>query len=360
MKFNIKMLSIAIVAIAIVGSGLFFVEEAKPNEQINPTEEIKPNEEIVTIRVSGTTTPSVFEIANRLTGRDFLAEQGSTIEVIPFSGAEGGTNTLQAVLADQIDTSGGAIGLWVNAVGKGAKLKLVYPSAFATEESSKNEGLLVLENSSIYSIKDLVGKKIGVNVLGASADFTIRRFLKLNGLSIDQVQLIVIPAANEEQALRTKQVDAVGWTISGSVQYDMAVYRGGVRKLPNTSIYEVRGVKTVNAVVGFKEDFLQQHPETVRRYLRALDNASRYIWYEVRKNPDLVSKAYADISTEKGANPDLAKFYRGPKAAPDEIFYTDYDVQVWIDDFVESEQLESGKIKPSDVYTNEFNPYYKK
>ncbi|MFZ3058809.1 MAG: ABC transporter substrate-binding protein [Candidatus Methanoperedens sp.] len=346
MSNNIKFLSIAVIAVAIIGAGLFFAEEEKTKDEIVP------------VRGSATTTPSVFEIAKKLTGRDFLEEEGVKYEPVIIQGGEGGTVTFQALLSKNIDTSGGAIGIWVNAVGKGAKVKLVYPSAFATEESSKYEGLLVLENSSIYTIKDLVGKKIAVNVLGASADFTTRKFLVQNGLSIDQVQLVVVPAANEELALRSKQVDAAAWTISGSTQYDMTVDRGGVRKLPGTSIYEVRRVKTVNAVVGFREDFIQEHPETVRRYLRALDSASRLIWTEIRKDPERVQKAYADIAEEKGDNPKLAKFYRGPKAAPEDKFFTDNDVQVWIDDFVEAGTLKPGQIKPSDVYTNEFNPYY--
>ncbi|MFZ3058801.1 MAG: ABC transporter substrate-binding protein [Candidatus Methanoperedens sp.] len=347
MNNNLKILLIAVIAIAIIGSGLLFTNEEKTKE------------ESVLIRESVSTTPNNFEIVKKLTGRDIPEEEGVRIEQITVQGGEGGTVTMQALLTDNIDTSGGSISIWVNAISKGAKVKLLLSGSVT--EQPQYSGLLVLENSSINTIKDLVGKRIAVNVLGAEAEFIIKTFLKQNGISINQVELVVIPANNQEQILRSKQVDAVAGTTSGGTWFDRAVENGGVRRLPGTSSFEARGNQSLfTTSQGFREEFIEKHPDTVRRYLRAYDGARRIVWEEFNKDPERVRKAYADISEEKGGNPKLAKYYRGTRWSPENQFITDNDIQFWIDNFVESGILKPGQVKPSDVYTNEYNPQYKK
>ncbi len=343
---NIKLWSIAIIAV-VLGAGLFLTKE-----------EIQ-KEEIVPVRESVSTTPNNFELTKKLTGRDIPEEEGVKIEPIMVQGGEGGTVTMQALLADNIDTSGGSISIWVNVIGKGAKVKLLLPGSIT--EEPQHSGLLVLENSSIHTIKDLAAKKIAVNVLGAEAEFVIKTFLKQNGLSINQVELVVVPANNQEQVLRSKQVDAIAGTTSGGTWFDRAVENGGVRRILGTSSFEARGNQSLfTTSQGFREDFIQKHPETVRRYLKAYDSARRIVWEEFKKDPERVRKAYAEISEEKGGNPKLAKYYRGTRWSPENQFITDKDIQFWIDNFVESGVLKPGQLKPSEVYTNEFNPYYKK
>jgi ABC-type nitrate/sulfonate/bicarbonate transport system substrate-binding protein len=219
----------------------------------------------------------------------------------------------------------------------------------------------VLEGSGIHSIKDLAGKRIAVNVLGAEADFIIRTFLQQNGLTVKQVELVVVPAENQEQVLRSRQVDAIAWTTSGGTQFERTVEKGGVRRIPGTSSFETRGSQSLlTTSEGFREEFIKAHPDVVKRYLRAVDGARHIVWAEYQKNPERVRKAYAEISGEKGGNPDLAKYYRGPRWSPENQFITDRDVQFWIDKFVETGILQPGQIRLTDIYTNEFNPAYKK
>ncbi|HEX3048613.1 MAG TPA: ABC transporter substrate-binding protein [Bacillota bacterium] len=344
-KKTMKALVITIIVLFITGVG--FTKGEKPKE-------------IIPLRVSDSTTPTNFELVKKLTGKDILKEEGVILQPITVQGGEGGTVTMQALLANNLDISGGSISIWVNVISKGAKVKLVRP--VNSTEVPEYSGLLALENSGIHTIKDLIGKKIAVNVLGAEADFIIRAFLKQNGLSIKQVQLVVIPAANQEQALRTGQVDAVAWTTSGGNYFDRAVENGGVRRIPGTSSYEARGNKRMlNTAEGFRTEFIRKHPDTVRAYLKASDIATRLVLTEYQKDSERVQKAYADITEEKGGNPKLAKYYRGPRWSPkDNEFITDRDILFWIDNFVKSGILKPGQIKSSDVYTNEYLPYYQK
>jgi len=342
-----KIVSIAVVLLAIAGAGWLYSGGGQQAE--------KP----VVIRVTESTVPNNYELARKLTGRDILKEEGVTLDPITIQGGGGGTVTMQALLANNTDVAGGSISIWVNAIGKGAKVKLLLPGGVT--EQPEHSGLLVLEESSIHTIKDLVGKKIAVNVLGAEADFIIRTFLKQNGLAVNQVELVVVPAENQEQVLRSKQVDAIAWTTSGGTQFERTVEKGGVRRIQGTSSFETRGnTSLLTTCEGFREEFIKAHPDAVKKYLRAVDGAKRIIWEEYQKNPERVRKAYAEITEAKGGNPELAKYYRGPRWTPKNQFITDRDVQFWIDKFVEDGILKPGQVKLSDIYTNEYNPLFKK
>jgi ABC-type nitrate/sulfonate/bicarbonate transport system substrate-binding protein len=281
------------------------------------------------------------------------------LEQIPGIQGGGGTVALQALLADNVDSAGSAWPAWINIVAKGGKIKALLGTIVATKSNQPgNSGLLVLQESGIHTVKDLAGKKIAVNVLGAEADYVIRQYLKQNGLSIEQVQLVVVPMENQEQMLRSRQVDAVAWTSNGGTYFDMARERGGVREIPGTRNFDVKGENLLYAI-GFREDFIQKHPDTVRRYIRAYDSARRVVYAEFLRDPERVRKAYAEVSKEKGGNPRLAKYYQATSWSPVFPLIVDKDIQWWIDRFTENGVLKPGEVKPSDVYTNIFNPLYK-
>ncbi len=342
---SIVLIAIAI-AIAIAGAGWFAYKKSAPK-----------NENVV-IRELESTLPTQWELAKKLTGRDILLEEGVKLELIRSVQSSGGTTALQALLANNIDvTSESAWPAWINVIARGGKIKALLPFRVSTKDNDSNRhGLLVLNESSIHSIKDLTGKRIAVNVLGAEADYVIRLYLKKNGLSISQVQLVVVPVSQQEQMLRSRQVDAAS---SGGAEFELAVANGGVRQIPGTRNYETKG-EAVASGIGFRNDFIEKHPDAVRRYIRAYDLSRRIIYSKFQKDPERVRKAYAVISVEKGSNPRLARYYRPNLWTPDFPFIVDKDIQWWIDRFIEDGLLKPGQIKPSDIYTNEFNPLYKK
>jgi ABC-type nitrate/sulfonate/bicarbonate transport system substrate-binding protein len=200
-----------------------------------------------------------------------------------------------------------------------------------------------------------VGKKIAVNVLGAEADYVVREYLKKNGLSIEQVQLIVVPWAQQEQVLRSGQVD-VSASFSHAY-FGAASERGGLRELPGTRGFDIKG-NNLGSGQGFREDFIREHPAAVRSFITAYEKTQRLIWEEFNKNPERVKEAYAGIAAEKGGNPKLAAYYR-PGWSPDYPFSTDRDVQYWLDIFEAEGKLKPGQIKPSDVYTHKYNSFFK-
>lgn len=338
----------AIFVILIAGSWSFAVRK-----------EAAKTEDVV-IREIQTTAPTNWELAKKLTGRDILAEEGVRIEPVTSITGNGGTVALQALLAGNVDVGGSAWPAFINIIARGGRIKAVLPMhATTSSNEGGTQGLIVLENSSIRSIKDLAGKRIGVNVLGAEADYVIRQYLKKNGLSFSQVELVVLPVDKQEQMLRKGQIDAMSSGGIGGPYYEMALENGGVRQISGTTNYETKG-ETVLSAIGFRNDFIEKHPDAVRSYVRAYDRSRRIIYDAFQKDPERVRKAYAEVSIERGSNPALAKYFRATSWTPDFPLIVDKDLQWWFDRFAEDGILTAGQLKPSDIYTNEFNPGYKK
>jgi ABC-type nitrate/sulfonate/bicarbonate transport system substrate-binding protein len=154
----------------------------------------------------------------------------------------------------------------------------------------------------------------------------------------------------------SKQVDAVANTLTRGIEIDRALDQGGVRLIPGTSAYDIHGKEYASTPSGFREDFIKEHPDTVRKYVTAVETTRRLVWDVYIKDPQRVAKAYAEVAGEKGGNPELAKYYRPAKPG---IYLTDDDVQWWLDVMEAEGQLKHGQIKASDVYTNEFSLAYK-
>ncbi len=343
MSNNTKILSIVLIAIAIVGGGLLLTSKEKLTE------------ETVAIRIlDSPDTVNNWEIIQKLDGRDILKEEGVKLELITSVQSTGGTQSLQALLANNIDFAGSAWPAWINILASGGKIKAVLSSSVVTQDKP-GSGLVVLENSSIYSAKDLIGKKISVNVLGAEYDYLTRQYLAKNGLSIDQVQLVVVPWAQQDQVLRSKQVDAAA--SFNDLYFSIASEKGGLRQLPGSRSYDLKGNNIILGY-GFREDFIKKYPETVKNFINAYEKSLRLVWEEYQKNPEKVKKAVEEIYAEKGANPKLARYYK-PVWSPEYPFATDRDIQYWLDIFESEGKLKPGQIKPSDIYTYEFNSFYK-
>ena len=214
-------------------------------------------------------------------------------------------------------------------------------------------GYYVLDGSPITSARDLIGKKVGMNTLGAHHEFLVREWLAREGLTPDeikQVELTVVPPVNTEQALRQGQID-VGTL--GSVFRDKAVERGGIRPLfTDESIF---GSFTYGSLL-FRNDFISKNKDAVADFVQGTARAIR--WTQTTPRADVIAK-YKEIITGRGRNEttDLVGYWKSPGIAGPGGVITDKEIQTWIDWLVRNGELEDGKLTPADVYTNEYNPY---
>jgi ABC-type nitrate/sulfonate/bicarbonate transport system substrate-binding protein len=264
-----------------------------------------------------------------------------------------GPENIQATVSNSIDFGGAFNGAIIKLKEAGAPITSVI-GYYGSDEQTFS-GYYVLEDSPIKEAKDLIGKKIGVNTLGAHHEFAIVEYLRREGLTekeIDEVSLVVIPPASGEQALRSGQLDAT--TLGGVIQ-DKALERGGIRPIfKDTDLF---GSFTAGSLV-FRDDFIEKNPNTVNKFVEGTAKAIEW----ARKTPvEEVRERMKTIIEKRNRNEDaeLVPYWKsvGIESEGGQILGKEF--QVWIDWLENDGFLEKGKLSSEDVYTNEFNPYVK-
>lgn len=262
-----------------------------------------------------------------------------------------GPQDIQSVVTGDTDYGGAFNGAVIKLIAAKAPIKAVI-GYYGTDENTW-AGYYVLEDSPIKGPRDLIGKKVAVNTLGAHVEFVLREYLTRGGLSkeeADQVTLVVVPPVSGEQALRQRQVDVA--TMSSIIR-DKALSRGGLRLL--LSDYQLFGKFTAGSYV-FSEKFLRDKPRTVKKFVEATAQAIEW----ARSHPrDEVIARYTAIINKRHRQEDASAvpYWRSTGIASPGAVIQDSEFSVWLDWLVKSGQLPAGKLQVRDLYTNQFNPF---
>ncbi len=262
----------------------------------------------------------------------------------------GGPHSIQAVLTGDLDVGGSFNGAIVKLVAAGAPLSSVI-SSYGTDEKSF-QGFYSLEGRSIESARDFIGKKVSINTLGAHAEFALREYLARGGLSVAeaaQVTMVVLPAANGELALRGGQVDVA---CLGTIYRDKALERGGLQLV--FSDYELFGALNAGSTV-MSRRFIAQNPSTVRKYVEGVGRAIE--WARATPRTEVVARL-ASIIRKRGRNEDtsIVQYWTSTTIPTPRGVLRDEDFRIWIDWLVRDGQITARQVKPSDIYTNQFQP----
>lgn len=264
---------------------------------------------------------------------------GTGIELESKGYVTGGPEMIMAQAVGDIQVSIVATAAMLNAISGGNDLLATYPSqGMRGEVASK---FYVLNDSPIKDLKDLAGKTIAVNTMGAHLDFVVREALRKAGLPPNSVKLITVPNPQLEQVLRAKQADvvAVGYWVN---QFQGAMEKtGGVRVL-------FRDADIVGELSGgfalLSRRFITANPEVAKQFTlqsaRALDFA--------RENLDEARKHIGNILARRGENAEIAKYFLGYGVRPGGLG-TVQDVQFWIDVMERNKLLPPGKIDAKKV-----------
>jgi sulfonate transport system substrate-binding protein len=132
-----------------------------------------------------------------------LEKVGYTVKWTEFPA---GPQLLEALNVGSIDF--GHTGEAPPIFAQAAEAPLVY---FANEPPNpKGEAILVAEDSSIKSIKDLKGKKIGLNK-GSNVHYLLVKALEKEGINYDEIETAFLPPADARAAFEKGDIDA--WVI---------------------------------------------------------------------------------------------------------------------------------------------------
>lgn len=191
-----------------------------------------------------------------------------TLDVTRFPGNDKRFEAFESGALDFITASANSA---ILAASEGAKFKIV---ASLCRESSKGfaTSYFVPANSPIKSIKDLKGKKIGIDALNSSTHLWAKLVVEKAGLDPNRdVTFVPVSFPAQGQALRSGMID-VGVFPQPFASSEMA--RGGMRKLFDST--DAIPFDEELMVVLASPKVLKEHPEQVRAFLRDLQASTRY------------------------------------------------------------------------------------
>lgn len=267
---------------------------------------------------------------------------GITIENVGY--ATGGPASLIALASGDVEIGSAATSSVLNSIVGGNDFVAAYPSNGINNEVQSI--FYVLEDSPIHDIKDIAGKSIAVNTLGAHLDYTIREALHSVGLPTDAANQIVVPGPQLEQVLRSGQVDISAFGYWQTTFEGVAKQKGGLRAIFDDT--DVLG-EIAGGFVVLRRDFIKKHPEAAKVFVEQSERALDY----AREHPKETKAIFAKALAERGENADIAQYFRGYGVRPGGKA-VERDLQFWIDVLVREGKLKQGQLSANDLlYTSE-------
>jgi ABC-type nitrate/sulfonate/bicarbonate transport system substrate-binding protein len=221
-------------------------------EQAGPPEKI-------TIAHAESTGVALVHIA---IAKGYFTEEG--LDATPQSHATG-KSALDAVIAGKADLATVSDTPIMFAVMDNKKIATI--AVIAT--SNRNVAILARKDRAISKPADLNGKTIGV-VRGTIGDFFADTFLITHGIDRNKVTIIDLRPDEMAAALGTGRVDAV------SIWHPFLLRLQNELRNKEQSFYD-ETLYTSAICVTVLQDFVKQHPEAVRKFLRALIKAETLI-----------------------------------------------------------------------------------
>lgn len=280
---------------------------------------------------------SAHELADAL---GYFKGTGVTLENKGY--ASGGPESLFALASGSVDIGSAATPAVLNAIASGNKFVAAYPTN-GIDNTTKSI-FYVREDSPIRSVKDLVGKSVAINTLGAHLDYTLREALRQVGLPQNAAKPVAVPGPQLEQVLRSGQVDVAAFGYWQTTFEGVARSHGGLRPVFNDTdvLGEIAGGFTV-----LREDFVKEHPDAAKTFVRESARALDY----AREHPQEVRDIMAKELKARGENPDVARYFTGYGVRPGG-HAEDRDVQYWIDILERDGALGKGQIQVTHVLFN--------
>lgn len=277
---------------------------------------------------------SAHELADVL---GYFKGTGITLKNVGY--AQGGPASLFALASGDVELGSAATAAVLNSIAGGNDFVAAYPSNGINKTTESI--FYTLEGSPIRSIKDLQGKTIAVNTLGAHLDYTVREALHSVGLPENAAKLVVVPGPQLEQVLRSGQVDISAFGYWQTTFQGAALKNGPLQKVFGDT--DVLG-EIAGGFVVLRRDWIKAHPEAARIFVEKSQAALEY----ARLHPDETKAVLAKALAARNENPEIAQYFAGYGVREGGKAVT-RDLQFWIDVLVRGGVLKPGQLKGEDI-----------
>ncbi|WP_354062372.1 ABC transporter substrate-binding protein [Bradyrhizobium sp. RT6a] len=130
-----------------------------------------------------------------------------------------GPQDIQTVVTGDIDISGAFYGAILKLIAAKAPVKAVV--GYYGSDANTYYGYFVKDDSPIKTARDLIGKKVAVNTLGARLEFVLREYLARSGLSASeakQVTLVAIRRSAASKRCARARSRSARWAVSSATR----------------------------------------------------------------------------------------------------------------------------------------------
>lgn len=262
-----------------------------------------------------------------------------------------GPQDIQAAVTGDVDFGGAFHGSIVKLAAANAPIKAVV--AYMGADKDTFGGLFVLKGGPVRGPRDLIGKRVGVNTLGAYYEYVITTYLEKSGLTPDEIKkvtFVAAPPVNGAQLLRAKQLDAV---FLQDIIKDRLLNEGGVELL--TTDHALLGNIAFASYI-LTDKFIAQNPVTSRKFVEA--TARAIAWAQATPRDEVVARLQKIIVARNRAEDRTAvQFWKSSSVGAKGGLIADKDFATYVDWYVKNGQLKPGQVKAEAVYTNRFNPF---
>ena len=208
-------------------------------------------------------------LANQL---GYFKDEGLTVNI---SDLRGGSEALAAMMGGSVDMVTGFYEHTIRARAQGKRLVMV--TLF-----DRYPGLALMVGKQhadqVHSIKDLVGKPVGVTAPGSSTDQLVKYILKQNNLDPQSIPVVTGGISTMMAALQQDHV----WAGVTTDPQTSRLARDGIARV----LYDTRTEKGTVEIFGgpwpaggfyTTVEFIQQHPQTVQSMVNAGVRALQYL-----------------------------------------------------------------------------------
>ena len=219
---------------------------------------------LTTAKDSGTITDAVEAIGGKV---EFLGPMDPLV-------------AYDTVTAGAADASSTGTGYFVNLAAQGDQWV-----AFALEKySGDSQGIVATKQSGVTSLKDLYGKKVGIDAPGGTGDYLLNLAFSEAGLDVSKVEKVTLDTTNFATAFASGQVDAIA---SYDQNFAAAIATEGSKVLARGS-----DMHSYNWSIHIaSRSFAEAHPEVLHAvYDGLVAEAAR-----AKADPSIITKAYSEF-----------------------------------------------------------------
>jgi ABC-type nitrate/sulfonate/bicarbonate transport system substrate-binding protein len=288
------------------------------------------------VPLSTPTTPDILLVGDSL---GFYREKGIQLD---FVGLVPAAQHIAAVISGDINvTPGSHINRTIAGISAGAKVLAVVGKTETSERLPHMVGI-IKKNSPIKKPTDLVGKTIGIPMIGGCNEYTPYAYLDKFGIDDpkNKIEITVIPENNLEQALRQGEID-----LAMLHSTPEEINRDGEFDILFTD-YDVWGTDGGGTPLVFSTQYISEHPDVVRSFVSATVKPLNWINENNSTAGDITAKYYKIDRNQ------VSDRYFVPNGIIKEETIT-----IWTKLLRDFDEIKDN-IPLEKIYTNEYNEYY--